>query len=127
MPGWRDRFAELEQRVGDGPLQGQLVVSQRYAAKQHVEQSYRHPRGGGPNYVSAPLAARAPGYVRELAEHVLDGGVVRAMADNMEDLADQVTTLAPVDRNILRQSAHPTVSDNGRSVYDRAAKAGRLR
>lgn len=48
------------------------------------------------------------------------------MVDNVEDLAGQVATTAPVDLGNLRDSAHPTVTDQGGLVYDRPPAQHRL-
>jgi hypothetical protein len=123
---FRARLDELAQRVGDGPLIGRYAVDQRYAAVQHVRRDYRHPRGGGPDYVSAPLRARHRAWYRGIAAALLRGRADVAMADALEDLDQQVTVLAPVDLGNLRQSGSITVTSAGRPVYVRPARVARL-
>lgn len=127
MPGtWRERLDLLEQRVGDGVLEGQIVVDQAYAAYQEVHEDLNHPRGGGPHFVGGPLLENHRKYVQNLADGVLDGSLVLRMIDNMEDMADEVFARAPVLYTPLRSSGHPIVRDNGVVQYDRAPLAERL-
>lgn len=123
---WRERLDILETNVGRGTLVGGYSVNQRYAAVQHVRKDYKHPRGGGPDYVSAPLAYRFTSWYQAIADHLLRGGAADRMADAMEDLDHQVTVLAPLDLNNLRQSGHPTVTDDGAPHYDRPPRVPRL-
>jgi hypothetical protein len=116
----------LAEQVGDGPLVGRYVVNQRYAAYQHVHEGLNHPRGGGPNYVSAPLKARHKAWYRRIAGGLLSGQAPARMAEAMEDLDQQVTRLAPVDLNNLRQSGAVTVLSGGRPVYSRPPRVPRL-
>lgn len=48
------------------------------------------------------------------------------MTDVAEDLAREVSVKAPVEWGDLRGSGHPTVDDNGETVYDRAPAVHRL-
>jgi len=123
---WRSRLDELEHRVGVGELEGLIVVNQPYAAYQHVHQELNHPRGGGPNFVSEPLLSHAREFTAHLADGVLDGTLDEKMADNMEKMADEVFSRAPVDLTPLRSSGHPIVRSNGAVVYDRAPLAPRV-
>jgi hypothetical protein len=123
---FRARLDELAQRVGDGPLVGRYAVNQSYAAYQHVHRHLRHPRGGGPDYVSPPLRARYRRWFRGIADALLSGNAARAMADALEDLDRNVGVLAPVDLGNLRQSGSITVLSAGRPVYTRPARVARL-
>lgn len=123
---WRQRLDQLERNVGRGALVGQYTVDQRYAAKQHEELSYRHPRGGGPRYVSIPLAQRHREWFRGIAQGLLDGTAPQRMTDAMDDLDGQVRILAPLDENDLRRSGAYTVTDGGGVVVDRPAEVPRL-
>lgn len=123
---WRARLQVLGRNVGRGSLVGQYAVDQRYAAYQHVHQNLRHPRGGGPNYVSAPLQARHGHWFRQIASSLLDGTAGRQMVDAMDDLDGYVRLLAPLDQNDLRRSGQYTVSDNGTIVTRRAPDVPRL-
>jgi hypothetical protein len=123
---WRQRLAQLERNVGHGALVGQYVVDQRYAAVQHENTSYNHPRGGGPHYVSTPLRARNREWYRDIAEGLLEGSAAARMARSMDDLDAQVRILAPLDENDLRRSGSYTVTDNGSAVVQRSADVPRL-
>jgi hypothetical protein len=123
---FRQRLTVLAQTVGDGDLVGTYQVSQRYAAVQHVRRDYRHPRGGGPDYVSAPLRARHRSWYRQIAARFLSGGAEQAMAAALEDLDAQVRRLAPVDLGVLRRSGAVTVTAAGAPVYRRPPEVARL-
>jgi hypothetical protein len=49
-----------------------------------------------------------------------------AMADNMEDMSEQIYLLAPWEFGDLRASGHPSVASGGATVYDRPPNVGRL-
>jgi hypothetical protein len=123
---WRQRLDKLARNVGSGALVGQFVVDQRYAAYQHVHKELRHPRGGGPDYVSVPLAARHREWYRGIAAGLLDGSASAQMADAMGDLDGQVRILAPLDENDLRRSGSYTVTDDGAVVIQRPPDVPRL-
>lgn len=125
MDDWDRKLGALEARVGMGSLQGRITVDQRYAAVQHNRKDFRHPRGGQAEYLSQPLIRLLPEHMQHLADGLLDGTLVDKMADNMEELSQEVNTLAPLDTGILRNSGHPTVIDNGATVYDRPPLAPR--
>jgi hypothetical protein len=127
MPGtWRQRLAVLERNVGHGALAGQYRVDQRYAAYQHNTEGLRHPRGGGPRYVSIPLESRHREWYRGLASGLLDGSVAARMAEAMDDLDGQVRILAPLDQNDLRRSGAYTVTDDEAVVIQRGPDVPRL-
>jgi hypothetical protein len=134
------RFAEgcreLEEKIGHGNLVGSVIVDQVYAASQHEGHWVtgplaghvirRHPRGGQAKYLEQPLFEKAGDYMKNLADGVLDGFLVQAMAENMEDLADEVHDKAPRENDILRNSANPVVTDDGREAYNRPPVFARL-
>lgn len=123
---WAQRLEELERRVGEDVLQGQFIVNQPYAAYQHVHEELRHPRGGGPHFVTAPLLENHRDYLQHVADGVLDGDAVQHMADAMEDMSDELLVRAPVLHTPLRNSGHPVVRDNGVVMYDRPPIAPRV-
>lgn len=123
---WRQRLDQLERNVGRGALVGQYAVDQRYAAYQHVHKHLRHPRGGGPDYVSVPLAARHREWYRGIAAGLLDGSAPVRMAEAMDDLDGQVRILAPLDENDLRRSGQYTVTDGDAVAIQRAPEVPRL-
>ena len=113
----------LKERVGQGDLVGKVEVDQHYAQHQHETFGYLHIRGGGPHYLRNPLLDNAARYVSDLADNVLEGDLAESMAESMEDLQDHLDPAAPIDAEPnpikLRQSGHPTVTDDGTIVYDR--------
>lgn len=123
---WRARLQALGRNVGEGDLAGTYWVDQRYAAYQHVHEWLKHPRGGGPNYVSIPLAARHREWFRDIARGLLDGSAAARMAGAMGDLDGQVRVLAPVDENDLRRSGQYVVTDGDAVVVQQAPDVARL-
>lgn len=117
---WRQQLDRLERNVGHGTLHGEFYVDQRYAAYQHVHKHLRHPRGGGPDYVSIPLRAEHKEWYRGIAAGLLDGSAPDKMADAMDQLNDAIKFYAPVDENDLRRSGGYTVRD-GAQVHTRKA------
>lgn len=121
------RIDDLLDAVGDGKLEGKVVVDQVYAKYQHERMDLVHPRGGQAKYLTAPLMAKMRSYVQELADNVLHGSLKGAMIKNVEDLATkQVFDYAPREFEDLRESGHPMVNDDGIPEYDRAPLVHRL-
>lgn len=121
-----ERLDELAERVGAGTLRGRVEVDQVYAQFQHEGLDLKHPRGGQAKYLEEPLYAKHGRYLERVADAVLDGDLVRAMADGMEDLSDEVERLAPVEFTDLRRSGHPQVEDGPLTAYDRPPAQLRL-
>lgn len=123
-----DRISELKDRVGHGDLTGSVVVDQVYARYQHEGLDLNHPRGGQAMYLRRPIMDHHEGYLRKIAETVLEDGGKRAMIEAAEDLAEDggVARYAPVEFDDLRASGHPTVTSDGETVYDRAPRVARL-
>lgn len=129
MGSFQQGCADLAEKVGSGKLVGVVTVDQLYAAAQHEGHWVtgplaghvirQHPRGGQAKFLEQPLFEKADDYMHNLADAVLDGFLVQAMAENMEDLADEVHHKAPRENDILRNSASPKVLDDGREAYFR--------
>jgi hypothetical protein len=111
-------------------LKGKVEVDQVYAHYQHENPQFNHPRGGGAFYLRDPLYSKSGQYLARLARHVVSTtgvvGLESAMRNNMEDLADEIISTAPVEHNDLRHSGHPTVAKDGEIVYDRPPDVPRL-
>lgn len=120
------RIDELIESVGEGTLTGSVVVDQVYAKYQHERMDLRHPNGGQAKYLGGPILDNMRAYVGRLAENVLHGSLNGAMEENMEALSKEVFDKAPRDFWDLRESAHPTVLNDGMPVYDRAPVVHRL-
>lgn len=123
MGDFSERMRELQERIGEGILRGEVEVNQHYALEQHENMNYEHPRGGGPKYLSEPLMNKAEAYLGELADNVLEGNLASAMALNMEHLSAELDPAAPIDEDPnpirLRRSGNPKVFDDGQEVYNR--------
>jgi len=67
-------------------------------------------------------------YLQRIAEDVLNDGGKDAMIQSMEDLAEDggVATRAPILYDNLRASGHPSVTEDGVTVYDREPRQHRL-
>lgn len=120
------RVTELRERVGTGHTIGHVEVDQAYAQYQHEGVEFRHPLGGQAKFLEAPLMERYRDYLARIGRDVLDEGVVGPMAANMEDLSREVFERSPLEFGDLRDSGHPTVEDDGKTVYDRPPMAHRL-
>jgi hypothetical protein len=120
------RIDELRRMIGGGKLTGTVEVSQVYAHMQHERTDLHHPRGGGPKYLERPLMDHFRDYLDDYAKTVLRDGGQPAMKRSMEHLSDEVEIAAPREWCDLMHSAHPSVEQGGRALYDRAPKVGRL-
>lgn len=129
-----DRTDALMDVVGDGDLVGRTEVDQPYAWNQHEGRWINfigkygaktidgHPQGGGPppsKFLEDPVHERAEEFVRRLADAALEGRLVEEMASVQEDLVGEVFDRAPRLNDVLRDSGHPTVTDDAAPVYDR--------
>jgi hypothetical protein len=121
-----ERIGALAEQIGFGSVIGSVEVDQVYAHYQHENVALRHPRGGGPFYLTAPLMERWELYMQNMADALLDGRLREAMAENMEDLSREVSERAPIEFGFLRGSGHPTVRDDGVVTYDRPPLYHRL-
>jgi hypothetical protein len=124
------RMDELRARTGcrEGRLSGSVTVNQVYAHYQHEHLEFRHPRGGQAKYLEAPLMASVFTIFQDVAREYTDDGGERAMARQMELLAEEqgVSVFAPVEFEDLRRSGHPKVERGGRVLYDRQPRQHRL-
>lgn len=86
----------------------------------------RHPNGGQAKFLETALHTHANTYLETIAAQILEGGAVEAMTDAVEQLDDDSASLTPKEATVLARSGHPTVTDNGAVVYDRAPEVPRL-
>lgn len=121
-----DRIDELIESVGEGKLVGSVVVDQVYAKYQHERMDLQHPRGGQAKYLGGPVLENMHTYMQKLADNVLHGSLTGAMTSNVEALSKEVFDKAPREFWDLRESAHPSVTNDGVPVYDRPPIVHRL-
>lgn len=136
MTSFEQGTRELERIVGHGKLVGKLEVDQVYAAP--LEVGYwktgplagvtNRPRHGGETHALAnALQHVTPKAFQRMADHAYDeGGLAFAMISDVEDLSGEYHDRAPREFEDLRNSGHPTVTDNGKRVYDRPPLRSRL-
>lgn len=120
------KIDELQALVGQGDLVGSVEIDQVYAKYQHEGLDLRHPEGGKAKYLEDPLMEHGPEYLRGIAGRMLHEGPVRPMIDAMETLSRQASEQTPFEFGDLKASGHPTVTDDGAKVYDRAPGVPRL-
>lgn len=119
------RIRQLADSVGDGHLVGSLERNQVYAKVQHEDLSLRHLVGQA-KYQEAPLLARHRDYLQAVADAVLDGDMVAAMARQLERFDTDSAKLTPKDLTILARSGRPQVRSGQEIVYDRPPDVPRL-
>lgn len=121
-----ERIAELREKVGHDRLVGKVEVDQVYAHYQHEGLDLAHPRGGQAKYLEQPLLSGSEDWMRTVAKSLLEEGPADGMKDVVERVSGKVSEHAPVEFDHLRRSGHPTVTDDGATVYDRPPEVGRL-
>jgi len=130
MPGdFQAHMDELSAKVGAGTLTAQVQFDQVYAHRQHEDLAFKHVIGG-PKFLERALYENIPEYMELVARSVLRDGPVGGMILVAEDIATKASNNAPKrgvgGGNVLANSAHPSVNDDGALVYDRPALAPRL-
>jgi len=121
------KIDELDAEVGHGDLDMSVTVDQVYAMYQHDNPEFKHPRGGEAYYLAAPLSEKWPEMVDRFSDVIAgDASPVEVWSVNAEELAGDVAERAPVEFIVLRQSAHPEVTDDGALAYDRPPTIPRL-
>lgn len=117
---------KLRKLVGQDVLSGHLRVDQVYAKYQHERMDLKHPRGGQAKYLWLALVTNQESFMNRLAKSVLETGPAEGMKKVVEEQDRALHRFAPVDRSNLRNSGNPRVFDDGRKVYDRAARQPRM-
>jgi hypothetical protein len=123
---FNERIDELIARIGVGSVVGTVEVDQVYAHRQHEELDVKHPQGGGAKYLERPLFENAEFFYQHIADELLESGVVRPMIENVETLAYKASDAAPRLFGHLKDSMHPSVTDDGAVVYDRPPGTPRI-
>jgi hypothetical protein len=120
------RIRDLVHRIGHGGLVGRVEFDQVYAHYQEVNDQFDHPRGGQAHYLGGTLLGVEEESFGVIAKELLIRGPVDGMIDATENLAEKAEVRAPWEKSNLRNSAHPTVHDDGELVYDREPDQHRL-
>lgn len=110
-----------------GHWKGSVEVDQVYAHYQEVHPEFRHPRGGQAFYLRDSIYLGQ--HLRTIAEHLIDDSgvnVEKALVTVVENISKGVAHRAPVEFDDLRRSAHPKVTVDGATVYDRPPEVRRL-
>jgi hypothetical protein len=124
-----DRMRALEDQVGPGRLTGSVVVDQVYAKYQELREDLRHPGGGQAHYLQGSLYDDLDAHMQRLTSSLVteDGSAVRKGMENVaEAVAHGVYERAPFEFGDLKASPHPTVTDDGATIYDRPPMVHRL-
>ena len=127
-----ERIDELSEIVGQNDCTGSLTRDQVYA--HYIEVGINRfsggplvfHRGGQALYQESSLYDFAGEYLQGIADQVLEEGPNAGMADAMERFDNHARDRCPRDVEILANSGHPTVTDDGAVVYDRAPIYPRL-
>lgn len=125
-----DGLEHFLHEVGNGAITAHLTVNQVYAHRQHVEKTWKHPRGGMAGYLEGPLELESALLFQMMADHLVSAtgsDIVEGMIGVSEKMNRMVEDNAPRKYEILRYSGHPQVYDNDRIVYDRPPKQERRR
>jgi hypothetical protein len=117
---------ELRLLVGSGHVGMSVTVDQVYAQNQHQSVWFRHPHGGQALYLYTPLMLRYSKWLENIARRLLDEGPIPGMVKAADDLVSGVEQYAPRDLGYLRRSGAARVTDDGSTVYDKAALVSRL-
>lgn len=126
------RVTELQEQVGQNDLIGSLERDQVYA---HYQEAGVNRFSGGPlvyhgggqaRYQESSLYDYSGEFLGVIADEILNGGGTDAMAAAMEKFDDYSGQRCPKDVEILCNSGHPTVTDDGAVTYDRAPRVARL-
>lgn len=124
-----DRIDELSDAVGHGDLVIKVEIDQIYSHYQHEGLDLKHPRGGNAEFLRRPLITNQGAYLQKLADGLIseDGSdLIEAASSVAENLSDDAARQTPVEFDDLRESGHPSVTDDGAVVYNRPPKVGRL-
>lgn len=118
------RFGELRAMVGYGILEAKVEFDQAYAHRQHEDLAFKHPHGGGPQYLRRALYENVDEYMTILTEGVFID-LTTSMMVVSEHLASNAEHNAPQRSGGLSGSAHPSVSDDEVVIFDRPPRVGR--
>lgn len=124
-----DRIDELDIAVGHGLLTLAVEINQIYAHYQEVGDDFEHPRGGEARALRNSLFVKIDQFMEIYARSFITetgSDVIQAAKDIAENISFEYYDRAPREFDDLRDSGHPTVTDDGVVIYDRAPRVGRL-
>lgn len=125
-----ERMTLLRELVGKGITEGEVEVNQVYAHYQDSGEgpngkpaaTFEHPRGGIAGYLSDTLTGMGPEVAQRWADSISEERpMTAATIESVDELVEDVHTLAPREFWLLRNSASGKVSDDGRVVFDKPA------
>lgn len=114
---FNERILELQRRVGQGKITAEVRVDQIYAQYQHQRLDLRHPRGGGPMYLTNAIMANQAKYYKQIADVVLNKPLVPVVIRIANNLSRESQKRTPIFLADLRKSHQPIVKESGRVVY----------
>lgn len=126
---FNSRMDALAEQVGVGVLSAQVVVDQVYAKYQELRDDLELHGGGRHHYTRDALFDNVDRLMEMYAEALIteDGSDLKSAAEKVaEAIAAGVYQGAPFEFGDLKASPHPTVTDDGEVIYDRAPAMHRL-
>jgi hypothetical protein len=126
MGTFAERTLRLEEEVGGGKITAGIVVHQPYAADEHVERHYKHPRGGKSHYIEDPFFHDLNDNLRSIARNVVTpegSDLFGTMKDIAESFDRALKFNAPVEFNTLRESGNVYVAEGSRKVWEKHQRA----
>lgn len=121
-----ERIEELKKLVGKGTISGEVKVSQLYARRQHQNPQYAHPGGGQAFYLRDALNDEARSHLARVAQGLYRGNIQSDFIGFVERTASTASDLTPQELGTLKGSGSTKVKVQGRIIYSRSARIGKL-
>ena len=124
-----EKLGKLIADVGEGTLESSCVVDQVYAKYQELREDLNHPEGGQAHYLRDSLFHELSPIMGMYGRALLTpmGSEIRhAAGDVAEHISQGVYERAPFEFGDLKGSGHPSATDDGATIYDRAPNVHRL-
>jgi hypothetical protein len=123
---FEERMRELSRLVGQGKITTKVTVAQAYARRQHQNQFYAHPRGGGPFFLHNALMQLHKAHIQRVAQELFRGNVQVLYIRFGENVADQASGNTPKELDNLQRSYAVDVKVGGRTIYRREPQQRRM-
>lgn len=121
------RAADLRRMTGaPHDITVSVEFNQVYAHRQHEDLSYRHPRGGEPEYLHSALFRHYRDFLAAYAAGLTRDGGRRSLTRSAEHLSDEAERRAPREWGDLMRSGHPRVTCGRDTWHDREPGVHRL-